>query len=183
MTTDICKLCGDKKVIANKHFHICLECNNQRLHGSKYGKQHTFNSKKKEQRRTSLKENIKIERLSHKVDKGFKELNKEIRVNKNIVLDELFYEECFNNSNHKCEECNTDLPTRFRDEEDMVIARWRYSHIIPKSIAPELRRDIRNINHLCIEDHQKWDFGDQATRRSMKIYEKNQKLFPNYLKP
>lgn len=183
MSKVVCEGCDRDKLIVNKHFYLCKECNNKRLHGSKFGKQYTFKVKQNTSLRTSLKPKGDNNKLSHIADKGNKEKSTEIKINQNIVLDELFYLRCFQQSDHKCEECNVDLPTEFRDDEGRVIARWRYSHIIPKSIAPELRRDIRNINHLCIEDHQKWDFGTQEVRRSMKIYRKNQEQFPNYLKP
>lgn len=96
-----------------------------------------------------------------------------------IREDEDFYEECFNNSNHKCEECGKNLPTEFRDDNGKVLARYRYSHVIPKSIAPELRHEEININHLCLEHHQEWENGD---KESMKIYLKNKARLPQYFK-
>ena len=82
-------------------------------------------------------------------------------------------------SNHKCEECNVDLPKKFRNEDGRVIARWRYSHIVPKSIASHLRHKVENINHLCIKCHGIWENGD---KHLMKIFSKNYALFPEFLK-
>jgi hypothetical protein len=47
------------------------------------------------------------------------------------------------------------------------------SHILSRGAHPEMAKDARNINILCFEMHNKWEFGD---RRSMRIYEKNQKI-------
>lgn len=145
-----CKKCGKNTEIVNKHFGLCLVCNNRRL----------------EDRKVSLP---KVEKLVHSGKKPN-------RVQISIERDEEFYLECFNNSNHICEECGTPLPTEFRDEKGRVIARWRYSHIFPKSIYPELRHEVSNINHLCLIHHIQWDHGDKT---SMKIYEINRKKFPN----
>jgi len=88
-----------------------------------------------------------------------------------IDKDEEFYKECFDQSDHRCEECGKRLNDEFRDDDGRVIARWRYSHIIPKSIAPRLRHIVLNINHLCLEHHEMWENGD---KESMNIFEKNQ---------
>jgi hypothetical protein len=168
-----CKKCKKETEIANKHFGLCLPCNNIRLHGSKYGKQY----KKIGRDRKSLK--TPKNRLKHKVIDGEKVFKKQggRRFGKNFELDELFYEKCFNKSNHKCEECSVELPNDFRDTNGKIIARFRYSHIVAKSIASELRHDINNINHLCAKCHTKWDFGN---KKEMKIYDKNAKKFPKY---
>lgn len=55
-----------------------------------------------------------------------------------------------------------------------------FSHIVPKSIAPGLRLDKRNIWICCAECHQEWEFGD---RNQLKFKEKNeqaQKLKQEY---
>ena len=171
-----CKNCNTEKNIVNKHFGLCRDCNNERLHGSKNGK--SYNISKKETKPLRAK----INRIDHKVKDGIKVVFGGQRKSKsfqNILLDEMFYEKCFNKSNHKCEECGVSLPDQFRNEEGKVIARWRYSHIIAKSIAPELRHDTNNINHLCLKHHTQWDHGN---KRDMSIYEKNRLKVPNYLK-
>lgn len=123
-------------------------------------------------------EKQKVSKTVRVIDKGSKEKVEKVKINKVLERDELFYLECFNNSNHKCEECNTSLPNEFRDADDKIIARFRYSHVIPKSIAPELRHKIENINHLCLECHNRWEHGDKS---SMNIFAENLKNFPNYL--
>ena len=170
-----CKECGGSKPITNKHFGLCQECNNMRLHGSKYGKPYNLASEKRKSLRT------KINRLDHKVKVGKKTTKKQSgnRSGKNLKLDEAFYEESFNQSNHKCEECGIQLPTEFRNDDGKINARWRYSHIVAKSIASEMRHDLNNINHLCLKHHTQWDHGDRMT---MKIYEKNKKNLPKYFK-
>ena len=158
MKTDIgiCKNCGEKTRIVNKYFGLCLICNNERLKRSKV-KSGVNTPKKKKNSSTAIK--------NTSIDK--------------IRADEEFYERCFNNSDHKCEECGAQLPEEFRDDSGKIIARWQYSHIVPKSIADELRHDISNINILCLKCHRKWENGD---RESMKIYAKNKETHPRYVK-
>lgn len=159
-----CSKCNKEKNIVNKFHRLCLECNNDRLYGNKFGKVYKYTKKKKKSLKThknKLKQSVSNKTLEE------------------IKKDEEFYEKCFNQSNHKCEECNKDLPTQFRDSEGKIIARYRYSHIVPKSIASHLRRLVKNINHLCFHCHFKWDMGD---KKSMKIYEKNKEKFPEYFK-
>lgn len=190
-----CKGCKEPRMIVNKYFELCQGCNNIRLHGNKYGKQSSFiriDSKFNKRSERELLRRVMKGDSSHKVKRTLDNSNKrEVRVIVGgrrfgrshaikiwrIQQDEIFYEKCFNTSNHKCEECGKNLPQDFRDDDNKVIARWRYSHIIAKSIAPELRYTIKNINHLCLEHHTQWDFGD---KKIMKIYKSNSKRFPQF---
>tara|TARA_R110000851_G_scaffold231605_1_gene384387 strand:+ start:1327 stop:1686 length:360 start_codon:yes stop_codon:yes gene_type:complete len=98
----------------------------------------------------------------------------------NKILDEIFYEKCFNGCKvHECEECGDPLPTEFRGDDNKILYRARYSHIIAKSIAPELRHSLININHLCMSCHQSWEFG---TREDMKIYKSNKLRLSDYFR-
>jgi len=151
-----CQKCEKDVEIVNKHFNLCQRCNELRL----------------ESRKTPKVPNV-IPSYRNLV-----ETTKTTTQDK-IDKDEEFYLECFSLSNHECEECQASLPTEFKDSSGKVIARWRYSHILPKSIYPELRHNTENINHLCLVHHIQWDFGDKKT---MKIYEINRKKFPNFLK-
>lgn len=167
-----CSKCNLDKKIVNKHFFLCLECNNERLYGNKYGKKYnkTYIKKRSNRRLNNKKVGKKsMFSKSNKIDN--------VSTKSKIKKDEDFYEKCFNNSDHKCEECGVDLPDIFRDIDGRVVARWRYSHIVPKSIAPELRRSEININHLCLKDHQRWENGD---KKSMRIYEKNKARLPQF---
>ena len=166
-----CKECNNSKHIVNKHFGLCQECNNLRLHGSKYGKTYTISKKERKPLRRRKKD------VKKSLFSNVKPQDK--RWVKRLAEDEAFYKQSFDLSDHKCEECGCRLPTEFRDEEGNVNARWRYSHIVAKSIAPELRHDVNNINHLCLKHHTQWDHGDRMT---MKIYEKNKKRLPKYFK-
>ena len=170
-----CKKCGNKYV-ANKWFKLCSGCNNERLHGNQYGKTIDYKENKIESIKEPLNKRV--------IDKGEKIVasggNKKSKSFQNVSLDEIFYLKCFQSSDHKCEECSEKLPEEFRTVDGDLIYRARYSHVIPKSIAPELRHNVDNINHLCLTCHQKWDFGG---KKEMKIYTKNQLMFPNYLKP
>jgi hypothetical protein len=146
-----------------------MQCNNIRLHGNKFGKQYKNVIKTNKPLRT--KQRSKIKRINRK-------LNTPKRKSM-LELDEIFYEQCFNSSNHLCEECGKNLPTIFRNDSGRIVARWRYSHIIQKSIAPQLRHDIENINHLCLQHHQQWETGD---KENMRIYKQNRKKFPQFFK-
>lgn len=171
-----CKGCKKEKEIKNSFHKLCLICNNKRLEVKKEPKLDKFIKRKQTSSRA------KINRRKYKIKQGVKvkAIQKRIKVGKNFESDEIFYEKSFNRcKDHSCEECGKSLPTNFRDGDEKIIARFRYSHIIPKSIAPELRHDLNNINHLCHECHFKWDFGN---KKDMKIYQKNSKKFPQYLK-
>ena len=170
-----CSKCKKDKSIKNAFHKLCMECNNERLEAKKPAKVYTLSSSKTK----SVKS--KETRLKRKVRDGEKIKKKQGRkMGKNFELDEIFYEKSFNQCKiHECEECRNPLPTEFRDDNGKVIARFRYSHIIAKSIGPEIRHDLNNINHLCLACHTVWDFGD---KKSMKIYAKNKLRFPQYLK-
>jgi hypothetical protein len=172
-----CKGCSKEKDITNSHFQLCLICNNARLKTNKGDikpKVYKYIPKVKEPLRS------KERPLKIKSKKSlFVNLLPEKKTTKEkIGDDEIFYEKCFNQSNHICEECSLPLPDYFRDINGKVAARWRYSHIIPKSIASELRHSIDNINHLCLECHGEWENGNKA---GMGIFAGNYKKFPNYL--
>ena len=76
--------------------------------------------------------------------------------------DQLFYEECFNESNKKCEECDIELGEKYKP--------IYVSHILTKNSYPSLRHYKLNVNILCELHHHIWEFGD---RKAMKIYEGN----------
>ena len=158
-----CIVCKEREV-SNKYFKLCISCNSKRLKDTKKNK--------------SI-DSTKIDRsVVKKLKKRVKYIIDIFHKDSRIELDEIFYEKCFNSiKNHKCENCGCKLPTQFRNEEGEVIARWRYSHIIPKSIAPHLRRVLKNINHLCLECHREWENGD---KKNMNIYEENVNRFPSF---
>ena len=62
-----CKKCGSKYV-SNKWFKLCHECNNERVHGSKYGKQVDYKEKEIKSLKSSNKESSK----KRVIDKGQK---------------------------------------------------------------------------------------------------------------
>jgi hypothetical protein len=175
-----CKECGrDIEKYDNAFHKMCKECNRDRLAASKspkLDKHITGNSKAS---RTSVErihrpvKGNKSNRIIYGGDKRSKSLG-------NKILDEMFYEKCFNScSDHSCEECGRPLPNEFRGDNGKILCRSRYSHIIAKSIAPELRHDVNNINHLCLEDHMEWEFGK---KEKMKIYNINKKRLPKYFR-
>lgn len=131
-----CK-CGSTNIV-NKHFNLCFYCNNERLHGNKYGKQTA---------RINIKEDLVLRKIKE---------------------DEDFYEKCFDASKHVCEECGCKLNTVFRGEDNRVLCRWRYAHRLPKSVYPEYRHKLWNIVNLCLDCHTKYDFGDKSNMKVWK---------------
>src|SRR5690554_4983817 len=127
----VCNGCNENTNIVNKHFGLCLRCNQLRLQKNK-------SSKKKSIGRSSASK---------------------AKTEKKIDEDEEIYERVFNALPCKCEECGAPLPEDFRDENGKVIARYQYSHIIPKSIAAELRHSVENFNRLCLIHHIQWENG------------------------
>lgn len=168
-----CYGCDKPRAIVNSYFKLCRECNIARLREEKKEKNSEPLFEKKE-----LVMGLFDTWTGTPKSKGLFEKPKVDKAKLSIEADEIFYEVCFNNSDHRCEECNAHLPDIFRDESGKVVARWRYSHIIPKSIAPKFRHHIKNINHLCLECHERWENKDKA---NMKIFVKNLLLFPQFL--
>jgi hypothetical protein len=95
-----------------------------------------------------------------------------------LKLDEETYKKVYNSSEKRmgfafCEECGKILSNSFRDSSGKIVNRFQYSHILSKGAFPEYRHNTLNFNILCQDHHQQWETGD---RKSMKIYEKNQKV-------
>lgn len=156
-----CVECGSPYVV-NKKFKLCGKCNNIRLHGG---------SCKKDRKPIKIKACLP--------GGGFIKQSKRGVVTRTRVIDrdEQTYEKVFNSKPNYCEECQRLLPDTFRDDEGRVIQRSQFSHIVPKSIAPELRHNPEAINRLCINCHSEWEHGD---KKGMRIYASNSKKFPNY---
>lgn len=175
----MCNNCKTDMPIVNKHFGLCQDCNNIRMHGSKWGKQSPHKEKKKKE---PARKSMFVD-LASGNDKTVYHVYGGRRSGKSMIaklfMDNAFYKQVFNRSDHKCEECSTQLNDVFEDESGKVLNRWRYSHIIPKSIAPELRHEVGNMNNLCLKCHMEWENGD---KKSMKIYKGNKERWPQYIK-
>jgi hypothetical protein len=153
-----CSNCNLKLRLVDKVLKLCKDCKKETLD----------KSKNKKGKYTYIKRNSFYNYSKNNVSK-----------NNRILKDEEFYEKCFNScSLHMCEECGLKLNDKFRDNDGKIINRFRYSHIIPKSIASNLKYSLYNINHLCLKCHSNWENGD---KKSMRIFPKNKKRFPQYL--
>lgn len=86
-------------------------------------------------------------------------------VKEKIDLDTKFYEEIWSECPHYCEECDKYLGDKWE--------RYMFSHILSKGSQPRLRHNKDNINLLCLEHHQMWEFGD---KKSMRIYPGNERM-------
>ena len=158
----ICVDCGDEKWIINSKGR-CAKC--QKLKNNGEGSNKLFRTHQKK----------RVNKIYNSTQKRLKNDKKDALINK----DEELYEYIFETKTNVCEECGASLPGKFRDIEGNVIARWQYSHILSKGAYPQLRHNKENINRLCFECHQKWEFGK---REEMNIYEKNLKVIEHLLK-
>lgn len=140
----VCSRCDKKRLIVNKTHNLCEDCNHIRLHG-----------------KTKIKS-------SFQKSKGVGNKRKN-----QIEKDEETYEEVFREKPYKCENCGAPLPTKFRDEEGKVIARFQYSHILSKGAWPQYRNKSWNIMKNCLSCHGEWDFGE---KQQMPVYKKCKQL-------
>ena len=140
----VCIECGSEWVV-NQKYRLCQSCNFKRLHG---------------------KSEFEFSRDSHK---NIPSVSK--RGVRQIDKDEETYRAVFNLLPNVCQECGTELPDVFRDENGKIVARFQYSHILGKQSHPEFRNEVRNFNRVCMVDHDNWEFGE---KESMKIFKQNQ---------
>jgi len=75
-----------------------------------------------------------------------------------------WYESTFNQSTKVCEECGISL---------QGYSKAYVSHILSKGAFPEFRYEKDNINILCFDCHQRWEFKD---KENMTIYPKNKRM-------
>lgn len=80
--------------------------------------------------------------------------------------DDKFYQYCWNNKLHFCEE--SALPLEYSASH--------ISHILTKGSRPEIRHDVRNINILSFKYHNAWEYGNEKDKEKMKIYWKNKSV-------
>lgn len=165
----ICEQCSLPKPVNARG--ICGDCTFRNNHNGK-SQQEVYSERSK----GKIKEYVK--KLPNTTKKSRKTMNNSLLKNERlekrreqIRKDEETYEQVFNNNPNECEECGTQLPDQFRDDEGNVLARFQYSHIMTKKACPEFRNEPRNFNRFCFECHQTWEFGDRV---EMKIYPKNQ---------
>jgi ribosomal protein L37E len=97
--------------------------------------------------------------------RSYKGIGPSKNVKEKIDLDTKFYEEIWSERPHYCEECDKGLGNKWE--------RYMFSHILSKGSQPKLRHVKENINILCLECHQKWEFGD---KKSMDIYPVNEQI-------
>jgi len=114
-----CTKCKEEKTITNSHFSLCRKCNDERLEERKDKKVHKHTTLDK----NTLKPNENKVKSKTKRSLSSPDFSKEEKKPDLIKLDELFYEECFNLSDHKCEECGVNLPEIFRDLDGKIVAR------------------------------------------------------------
>ena len=146
-----CKEC-DSIYIANKFFMLCNTHNRERLNSNAS----TKTSKKRKPVKTTRKKNKTM-----------------------LQKDNEFYQLCFDKfelDGHRCENCGINQPTDFRDGDWKIIARHRYSHIVPKSVSSKLRHNLENINDMCLSCHNDWDFLEDAEKEKMHIYKSNSEI-------
>lgn len=97
--------------------------------------------------------------------KSYRKLGPSKNVSEKIDADTRFYDEVWSERMHICEECMRDLGSRWE--------RYMFSHILSKGSHPSLRHDKENINILCFDCHQEWEFGH---KRDMRIWPSNEHI-------
>lgn len=75
-----------------------------------------------------------------------------------------FFKWIWQQKEHVCEECGRPL---------QFYSATFCSHILSRGAHPEKALDGRNINILCFQCHQTYEFGNRST---MRIYKKNQSI-------
>ena len=104
-------------------------------------------------------------RCKYCASKSYKKPGPSKKAKAKIDIDTHFYEEIWGERFHYCEECHKELGDKWE--------RYMFSHILSKGSHPSLRHDKDNINLLCLDCHQKWEFGD---KKSMDIYPDNEAI-------
>lgn len=87
--------------------------------------------------------------------------NSELSKGDILKANEKFYKYIWNNKKHYCEECLKPL----KNYSASFI-----SHILSRGSSPEIAHDVRNVNILCLDHHNQWEFGN---KKIMRIYPKN----------
>lgn len=91
------------------------------------------------------------------------ELQKELFGKDIKKANQRFFKWIWQHKEHVCEECQRPL---------QFYSATFCSHILSRGAHPEMAHDGRNINILCFEHHNQYEFGN---REQMRIFEKNQK--------
>ena len=78
-----------------------------------------------------------------------------------------YYYYMWENSPHVCENCQKPL---YEDSAYFI------SHIYSKGRFPEMAHDPRNVNILCRECHNKWEFEIEEVRKGMRIFPRNKMI-------
>ena len=102
-------------------------------------------------------------RCKYCASKSYKKPGPSKNAKEKIDLDTAFYKELWSERPHYCEECDKDLGSKWE--------RYMFSHILSKGSQPRLRHNKENVNILCLECHQSWEFGD---KKAMRIYPSNE---------
>ena len=134
----------------------CKLCNNERYIYNK--KEYLCQYCWKKHRSTYWKANSKPKKLYTIPTRSKKGILKSLN-------DQSFFLEIWNERPHYCENCHIYLGEKFKS----VFC----SHILTKGAHPKHRYNKDNINLLCFNCHQKWEFQD---RTKMPIYNKNIKV-------
>lgn len=130
-----CKKCGKSHIIVNRTYWLCQECNHKRLHGES----RLESVLKKEKQRK-----VKIYKLKKKRSK---------RSLKKPTGEKEMFLEIWEERSHYCVKCG-----KYLGEDPNV---YFFSHIKSKGAFPELRLCKNNIELVCIECHQKYEFGNR----------------------
>ena len=138
-----CKICGRIKLIVNRKYGVCIECNHYRLYGETI-----IETKRKEA----------LAKREAQVKKKSKPLT--TKTKRKPTGEKAMFLEIWSEREHYC--ANTEC-RKFLGAIPMPIF---FSHRKSKGAYPELRLDKNNIDLLCPTCHYEWDFGN---RKNIKL--------------
>ena len=165
--------CGSKYIV-NKTHNLCDGCNFKRLNNGKTRFEVAREKESTKPRKVYRIERKPLKRKKTSLKRSPVRSTQRTKEKRAEVLrkDRELYLYIFNTKPNECEECGAMLPDIFEDEYG-IVAIYQYSHILSKGHEPKLRHCKLNVQKLCLQCHNHWEFGD---KESMKICEKNQVL-------
>ena len=152
-----CKQCNKNKVIVNKKYHLCDDCNYYRLNGKT--KQQAYQERSLSKPKKTYK--LSISPLKNKV-KVKQQTQKEKLVKTQLSqLKNNIREKAISNDMYFCWGCG-----RGGDQLDC-------SHILSVRQRKDLELEEVNINLFCRECHQNWESNDVVKMSSLLTFEKD----------
>ena len=137
----------------NSYKAICLECGQEKWINNKKGVCPLCVYKKNHSGKTP--QQVQYEKQKGKPEKQYHLKNTSIKYKRKPTGERKLFLEIWDERPHVCSNPSC---SKFLGNEPKV---YFFSHIKSKGAYPELRLDKKNIELLCFECHQKWEFGER----------------------